>query len=158
MPGHAEATIRLHKARIKALEGDVEKLTGLAAGAGPMRRHAPRCLAEAPLLALTPPPPPHAGKEKQLAEAVRELKALRAEQGAWSKDKKALEAQVWARHCGWSPAASVRAVLHAAGRSCCAAVRLHCLSVYACTHACRSSACRSVCPRQRRPSPAARPR
>jgi hypothetical protein len=35
----------------------------------------------------------HADRDKQLADALRELKNLKAEQTAWSKDKKALEVQ-----------------------------------------------------------------
>jgi hypothetical protein len=39
---------------------------------------------------------PIADRDKQLADALRELKGLKAEQTAWSKDKKTLEAQVGA--------------------------------------------------------------
>mmetsp|Transcript_2929 Transcript_2929/g.5022 ORF Transcript_2929/g.5022 Transcript_2929/m.5022 type:complete len:307 (-) Transcript_2929:131-1051(-) len=65
VPGHAEATIRLHKARIKALEDEHAKLG--------------KALAE---------------RDRALGEAVRETKGLRTEQLAWAKERKALEAQV----------------------------------------------------------------
>jgi len=65
VPGHAEATIRLHKARIKSLEDDAGKLS--------------KALQD---------------RDKQLAEAQRELKSLKADQAGWAKEKKALEAQV----------------------------------------------------------------
>lgn len=65
VPGHAEATIRLHKARIKGLEDECSKLTQ----------------------ALTE-------RDKQLAEAKKENKALKTEQGNWAKTQKTLELQV----------------------------------------------------------------
>lgn len=65
VPGHAEATLRLHKARIKGLEDDSGKLA----------------------LAL-------ADRDKQLVEVKRDNKALKMEQAAWGKTQKALEAQV----------------------------------------------------------------
>jgi hypothetical protein len=65
VPGHAEATIRLHKARIKGLEDECSKLTQ----------------------ALTE-------RDKQLAEAKKENKALKTEQGTWAKTQKTLELQV----------------------------------------------------------------
>mmetsp|Transcript_16500 Transcript_16500/g.35673 ORF Transcript_16500/g.35673 Transcript_16500/m.35673 type:complete len:324 (-) Transcript_16500:489-1460(-) len=65
VPGNAEATVRLHKARIKGLEDDVSKLS--------------KALAE---------------RERQLSEASKELKAIRSDQASWSKSQKSLEAQV----------------------------------------------------------------
>ncbi|GFH11439.1 uncharacterized protein HaLaN_06934 [Haematococcus lacustris] len=65
VPGHAEATLRLHKARIKGLEEDVARLTTALAD-----------------------------RDKALAEASKDAKSLRLEQAGWSKEKKALETQV----------------------------------------------------------------
>ncbi|KAF5841636.1 hypothetical protein DUNSADRAFT_12092 [Dunaliella salina] len=65
VPGHAEASLRLHKARIRALEGDLERMVESTTD-----------------------------KDKQLAEALKELKGLKGEQSLWAKDKKNLETQV----------------------------------------------------------------
>lgn len=65
VPQHMEATLRLHKARIKSLEGELK--TAVAS------------LDE---------------REKQHAEAMKELRSLRNEKATWSKTLKGLEVQV----------------------------------------------------------------
>ncbi|GAX75914.1 hypothetical protein CEUSTIGMA_g3357.t1 [Chlamydomonas eustigma] len=65
VPGHAEATIRLHKTRIKGLEEELSKLS--------------QALSE---------------RDKQLAEVKKENKTLKLEQSSWAKTQKALDAQI----------------------------------------------------------------
>jgi len=65
VPGHAEATIRLHKARIKGLEEELSKVS--------------QALSE---------------RDKQLAEVKKENKAFKQEQSSWAKTQRALEAQI----------------------------------------------------------------
>ncbi|KAG1676035.1 hypothetical protein FOA52_014900 [Chlamydomonas sp. UWO 241] len=65
VPGHADATVRLHKARIRGLEDEVEKLGS--------------ALSE---------------RDRQLAAAKKDVKAVKAEQATWAKTQKGLEAQI----------------------------------------------------------------
>ncbi len=53
-----------------------------------------------PVFALPLPPPPP-DREKQLSEALKELKELRTAAANWGREKKALEGQVGAR-AAWS--------------------------------------------------------
>lgn len=65
VPGQPEASLRLHKARLKAVEDELGR--------------ANRALAD---------------REKQLSEALKELKELRTAAANWGREKKALEGQV----------------------------------------------------------------
>ncbi|GLI66733.1 hypothetical protein VaNZ11_010674 [Volvox africanus] len=65
VPGQPEVSLRLHKVRIKTLEEDLSR--------------ANRLLVD---------------REKQLTEALRELKELRGQAALWAREKKALEGQL----------------------------------------------------------------
>ena len=54
----------------------------------------PACSQFCPLL-------PDIERDKQLAEAKKESKALKADQAAWAKTQMTLELQVWSRGKGW---------------------------------------------------------
>ncbi|GLC46035.1 hypothetical protein PLESTB_001025600 [Pleodorina starrii] len=65
VPGQPETSLRLHKARVKALEEDLGRANKLISD-----------------------------REKQLGEALRELKELRSQAASWARDKKAMEGQL----------------------------------------------------------------
>ncbi|GBG00570.1 hypothetical protein Rsub_13273 [Raphidocelis subcapitata] len=75
LPGNSEATVRLLKARVRSLEEQLQ--AAIDAGAA---------------------------KDRDLAEAAREARALQREKAAWAKEQKALAAQA-ERHCRAAEAA-----------------------------------------------------